>query len=179
MKKKVLMIAVFIFCSTSLIFAQAIPIGSYTSMYANGIFSIVPPPGFSDIKDEVNGVTFFNHDKKLSFSILYTNYSNLAEKKNDKILERFTGNEFMQGFIRGFNSVSERNIIQNEIIQIGQRKVLKITALDPHNKINPVRAVIFYHKGKEIKITVGGQSLSSLDENDSLFAEVIAAVIFN
>lgn len=154
-------------------FAQNVAEGTYNSFFANGVFSISPPQGFGDVKRDPNGAIFFNHEKRLSFSIHHTSYPEWADDKNETLLKRFEGNEFKEGFIRGFNSLSARKIMDYKIEDIGKTKVLRFSALDSLNKVNPVIGILFYKNGVEYKITIGAESMSELESQEGLFKEIM------
>jgi hypothetical protein len=163
----------FLFTFSSVSYSQSIATGSYNSFFADGTFSIKPPQGFNDFKRDPSGATFFNHEQKISFSIHHTPYPELEQLGNEDVLKRYESNEFKEGFIRGFNSISDRKILEYKLTNIGKMKVLKFTAVDMKNKVNPIIGIIYYRNGIEFKITLGAESLDVLEKNEGLFGEIL------
>jgi hypothetical protein len=169
-----LAIAVFLLVPAA-VFSQQIPCGrTYNSLFADGVFTIIPPVGFNNIQRDDKGATFKNSEKKISFSIHHTAYPELKDKSNDELLSRFKSNEFKQGFYHGFNILSPRKVLNDEMVTLNKLNVFQFTAVDPANKTNPIRGIIFYSNGIEYKITIGANTVSDLDANSDLFKEVLA-----
>ena len=124
----------------------------------------MPPPGFEDIKRIPNGAEFWNDNEKLSFSITYVDYKDLSDQLNDEqLIQRFQSSTFYEGFKHGFNSVSTRSIAEHKLHTMSGTEILEFKAIDPSGKTNPIRTILFYRNGIEIKITMGATSLAELE----------------
>ncbi|MBU0469208.1 MAG: hypothetical protein KKD07_03480 [Candidatus Omnitrophica bacterium] len=160
--------------------SHAIKAGTYSRLFSNGAFSVIPPVGFGNIKRIPNGAEFWNNKDKLSFSITYVDYKDLSSQFSDEqLMQRFQSSNFYNGFKHGFNSVSTRSISEHKLNTMNGTEVLEFKAIDPSGKTNPIRSILFYRNGIEIKITMGASSLSDLASHDELFLKLISTINTN
>ena len=92
MKKTVIIVFVMIFFLCSPVFAQKIiKPGVYTNYYANDIFSLSAPEGFTKVQRKEQRVVFINEEDHMSISIQCTQRDTIDEKLFDKLKDDGVG----------------------------------------------------------------------------------------